>query len=243
MSEASEKGLRSNSLGRAGGPATIAGIQYQIRYAALQALHLILDAVLAPLDRSEISIEPRTTVGDVVTDWDIASRAPVNYASGVRGDYVVRRIEAKLEPKHEDVVTWLDRVMTLAPQVPEDEFELVCGAWATPLQRQLRELVRKAYQIKDDLPLIPEFSSREFDSWNRRDANRKYASAIQRLGPDPLRLLLRLRIRVQPDDSLEEELARTASMLAGDPQTGHQLRGAGFGVAAPSGRNAGWPTW
>ena len=116
MSEASEKGLRSNSLGRAGGPATIAGIQYQIRYAALQALHLILDAVLAPLDRSEISIEPRTTVGDVVTDWDIASRAPVNYASGVRGDYVVRRIEAKLEPKHEDVVTWLDRVMTLAPK-------------------------------------------------------------------------------------------------------------------------------
>jgi len=73
------------------------------------------------------------------------------------------------------------------------------------------------------MPLIREMASREFDTWLNRDGNRKYASVIARLvpthGSSP-----KTSSQSPPDDSLEGELARTASMLAGDPQSGHQLR-------------------
>src|SRR5262245_55766967 len=107
--------------GAVGGPGTGAGLNFQVDFAVLQALESVSQALVNPLEQREISMEPRLIVGKSVTSWDVRITPP---------DIVT---EAKLRPKREEILEWLDRVETGLQQSGARHFELFYGRGAGPL--------------------------------------------------------------------------------------------------------------
>src|SRR5579862_708187 len=103
MTKKQQKKTYSQS-GAVGGPATGAGLNFQVDFAVLQALERISHALVNPLDQGEISMEPRLISGKSVTCWDVRTTPPDTAT------------EAKLRPKRDEILEWLDRVEAGAKQ-------------------------------------------------------------------------------------------------------------------------------
>ena len=102
--------------GAAGGPATTAGIDFQVDFAVSKALDAISRYLVNPLEEMTFSMEPRVISDDgAVTLWDLMIGPP---------DTVT---EAKLQPKKAEVLDWLDNVDAGVNQGGHREFELMYG--------------------------------------------------------------------------------------------------------------------
>ena len=128
-----------NQSGAAGGPATTAGIDFQVDFAISKALDAISRYLVNPLEEMTYSMEPRVVSNDgAVTLWDLTIGPP---------DTVT---EAKLQPKKAEVLDWLDNVDAGVNQSGHREFELMYGRGAPPIIRAIERLRRLAVESMGD---------------------------------------------------------------------------------------------
>lgn len=137
MRQKRQKKAQSHS-GAVGGPGTGAGLNYQVDFAVFRALEKISHALVNPLEQGEISMEPRFVTGRAVTCWDVGTSPP---------DTVT---EAKLKPKRDEIVEWLDRVESGLKQSGARQFELFYGRGAGPLISAVERLSRIAKEAGGD---------------------------------------------------------------------------------------------
>jgi tetratricopeptide (TPR) repeat protein len=124
--------------GAAGGPSTGRGMNYQIEYATLLALDLIVKALSSPLKNWKLSFEPRDVGLFGVTCWDL----------GVQPDNV--QIEVKINPTRTDVEQWLETVRKGAESSDKGTFTLVFGNRGTVLITYIARLMRIAREANGD---------------------------------------------------------------------------------------------
>jgi len=171
-------------------------MNYQIEYATLLALDLIIKALCAPLKRWELTMEPRHVDLFGVTSWDL----------GVQPDNV--RIEVKIKPNRADVVDWLKSVRAAAESSPEGTFSFIFGNRVTTLLVYVVRLMRIAREANGDKK-----------RFNERVAVEKVKEAdfiCDLLGENAHTILQRIDLLEIPEDHLADDLAVWARLLAGE---------------------------
>ena|SRR5579884_3567628 len=124
MAQKRSKKKRTSS-GAVGGPATGAGLNYQVDFAIFQVLDRISRALVDPLEDGEIAIEPRVIDSTGMTCWDVRVGPP---------ELVT---EAKLKPRREEILEWLGRVEIGTREGRDRRFQLFYGRGAPQGQRVL----------------------------------------------------------------------------------------------------------
>ncbi len=185
------KGLSSAS----GGPATAAGIDFQVDFAVSKALGAIARFLVNPLEEMQFSMEPRIiSVAAEITLWDLRISPPDT------------AMEAKLHPKRQEVLDWLDNVEAGANQAKDREFELMYGRGALPIITAIERLKRIADESSGDADMFAKLVGVE----RIKEAD----VVLAHLKTEPYRTLTRLR--VTPTDSARSLRARrttSASLL------------------------------
>ena len=125
--------------GATGGPSTGHGMNYQINYGVFKALDLMSRALSAPHKPWAIRIEPRAISGGILTRWDLGIEPPEKFA------------EAKLNPKRQEILDWLNHVRDAGASHREREFRLVYNEGGGPLLIALGHLIRIAHEAKDNV--------------------------------------------------------------------------------------------
>jgi tetratricopeptide (TPR) repeat protein len=120
--------------GAVGGPSTGAGMNYQVDFAVFQSLEKISEALVNPFEQAIITMEPRVLTAHLglITNWDVRVSPP---------DTVT---EAKLRPKRDEIIEWLDRVEQGGKQCGDRHFQLFYGRGAAPLLNAIERLCRIA---------------------------------------------------------------------------------------------------
>jgi tetratricopeptide (TPR) repeat protein len=176
---------------RVGGPSTSRGINFQLLYAISKALDLVLTAKTAPQRHCSLSLEPRLA-GAVVTAWDVHSSPPDEVA------------EVKLDPTHDDVLAWLDRIREANHA---GAFVLMCGRKHGDLLSDVEVLVRLANEARRDSAKFMTFVAAQDVS----NAN----NICARLGSNHQALLERLHIVGHSMEALRADIEFRARWLAG----------------------------
>ena len=198
-----KKGKKTGTQsGAAGGPATTAGIDFQVDFAVSKALDAISRYLVNPLEEMTFSMEPRVFADDsAVTLWDLMIGPP---------DTVT---EAKLQPKKAEVLDWLDNVDAGVNQGGHREFELMYGRGALPIIRAIERLKRLADESMGD-PV--EFSNRV-----ALERNDETDEALSHLKTEPHTTLTQLRVTPTDPAALASDIQLRLRFLLREP---HQQR-------------------
>jgi tetratricopeptide (TPR) repeat protein len=192
-----QKNLRPQS-GAAGGPATTAGIDFQVDFAVCKALDAISRYVVNPLEEMSFSMEPRVISEDgAVTLWDLRIGPP---------DTVT---EAKLQPKKAEVVDWLDNVNADVDQGGHREFELMYGRGALPIIRAIERLKRLADESMGD--------ANEFAKRVALERNKETDEVLSHLKTEAHTTLMRLRVTPTDPTALVNEIQLRLRLLMREP--------------------------
>jgi tetratricopeptide (TPR) repeat protein len=183
--------------GAVGGPATGAGIRYQIDFAILQSLEMISRALVNPFEQGEFSMEPRIVSGKDVTCWDVQTSPP---------DTVT---EAKLRPKRDEVVEWLDRVERGMTQSSERRFQLFYGRGAGPLLSAVERLCRIAIEAGG--------TAEQFGRLVGVETTAELDVVLDHLRTNPHCSLLRVRLVPFDPATLERDIQLYLRLLVREP--------------------------
>jgi tetratricopeptide (TPR) repeat protein len=139
-------------------------------------------------------MEPRVITMPVeITLWDLRISPP---------DTVT---EAKINPRHEEVLEWLDNVEAGAKQDEQREFELMYGRGALPIIRAVERLKRIAIESEG---IADEFAKRV-----EVERNRQIDTVLSHLKTEPHRSLLRLQLSPTDPAALIDEIKRLLRLL------------------------------
>lgn len=183
--------------GAVGGPATGAGLDYQVEFAIYQALDRISRYLVNPLEDGEISMESRLVTAAGVTCWDVRLTPP---------DTVT---EAKLKPKREEIVEWLDRIELATSQGRDSRFELFYGRGALPVLSAVERLCRIAVEANGDAARFTKLVAAE------RTPN--VDLVLGRLKTDPQCSLLRILITPFDPVALKRDTDLLLRLLVREP--------------------------
>ncbi len=183
--------------GAVGGPATGAGLDYQVDFATFQALDRISRALVNPIEDGEISIEPRVVAPAGITCWDVRVAPPDTLT------------EAKLKPKREEIVEWLDRVERGANQGGDRCFQLFYGRGAPPVLSAIERLCRIAVEADGD--------HAKFTSLVALERTSAFDLVLSHLKTDPHRSLLRLQITPFDPAALHRDIQLLLRVLVREP--------------------------
>ena len=192
------KDRRITRSGAVGGPATAAGLNFQVDFAILQVLEAISRVLTNPLVDLQISMEPRVVTGDGnVTCWD------------VRLSHPERVTEAKLKPKRAEIIEWLDRVKIGTKQDADREFELFYGRGATPLLGAIERLCRIAKEANG--------AADRFKDRLNLERNMDIEAVLGHLKTEPHESLLRVRVTPIDQQSLKRDIQLRTRFLVREP--------------------------
>jgi tetratricopeptide (TPR) repeat protein len=191
----SKNKVKSPTSGATGGPATGAGLNYQINYAVLRALRLFPEVLNFPIRNPFIRVEPRVINGEEITRWDLSFEDQWEVA------------EAKLSPTKDDLTDWLQRTRQLGV---ESTIRSVLVFSKSTMRRigSLRKLIRIAIESGDDEHKFKKLVDLE-DIQDR-------AELMKNLNESPLLRLRRLKLLELPASTLEEQITFYSNVLAGE---------------------------
>jgi hypothetical protein len=192
---------QASESGATGGASTNRGLIYQFDYGVFKTLDLICHALSAPHKRWAIRIEPRAASKGSLTRWDLGTEPPEKY------------FEAKLNPKRDEILEWLDHVRSAGTDWPERQFRLVYSEGGGPLLTSLKSLLRISSESRNDT---------HFYDLIAEECLKDSAEILDHLGKEAYSLLLRTRLKNVPEDLLKGDAERWARMLAGE-QGGRRL--------------------
>jgi tetratricopeptide (TPR) repeat protein len=196
MSRKQQKKKQTQS-GAVGGPGTGAGLNFQVDFAVLQCLEKISQALVNPLDQSEISMEPRLVSGKSVTCWDVRTIPPDTAT------------EAKLRPKRDEILEWLDRVESGAKQSGGRHFQLFYGRGAGPLLSAVERLCRIAREAGGDRD--------KFNGLVQLERTADVEVVLDRLKTEPHSSLLRVHVVPIDPAALERDIQFDLRHLVREP--------------------------
>lgn len=132
-----KKTAKKSTSGLTGGSSTSAGLNYQVDLAIHSALDQISRFLVNPLLKAQIAMEPRVGCHGV-TCWDVRTAPPE----------VV--IEAKLKPRKDEIIEWLDRVEEGTTHDDRREFGLLYSRGESPIIRAIATLCRISREVGGD---------------------------------------------------------------------------------------------
>jgi hypothetical protein len=180
--------------GAVGGPSTGRGLNYQVNYSIFRTIDFISRALCAPHKVWMIRIEPRAPSQGKLTRWDISTEPPEKY------------FEAKLNPKRQEILEWLEHIQTAGKTYPQREFRLVYSEGGGSLLIGLGHLLRIAQETGNQ---------KEFDNFIEEE-NKDSQEILSRLGSENHSLLRRIKLKNIPENVLENNISLRARWLSGD---------------------------
>lgn len=190
-------GTKQSQSGAVGGPGSAAGFNFQVDFAILQALEKISHALVNPLEQGKISMEPRLLTPKSVTCWDVLTDPPNTVT------------EAKLKPKRDEIIEWLERVDLGLKQSDSQRFELFYGRGAVPLLSAVERLCRIAREAGGD----PE----KFNGLANLERTPEFDIVLDRLKTEPHVSLLRVRVVPFDSNGLKRDIQFALRHLVRDP--------------------------
>lgn len=189
--------------GAKGGPSTSRGMNYQVDFAVEQTLDYISRSLCAPHRVWEVTLEPRVSALDGLTNWDVGFN-PEN-----------KLFEIKIKPTRDDLVDWVKRVACDAGATSGRSYDLVYSKGAGKHLDELERLIRIANEGNG--------SGEEFISKLKAEGVKAEDPYLKALGKEPQELFKAMSIDQVPEYQLKTNIEFRARQLAGE-DGGRRLR-------------------
>jgi len=192
----------SSRSGATGGPATGLGVEYQTLYAVHVALDLLSRLLReTPLQRPQITIEPRVIGAAALTRWDLL----------VNPDRIA--VEAKAKPTKGDLLEFLQRARLAASSTTDLRFELVYSECSIGFLAAIRKLERLGQECGDDIAKFEKLCEIETDP--------QLQEVLSSLGDLAAPVAQRLQVKSLPDHCLEDAIQFQLRYLVPSVQRAH----------------------
>ncbi len=193
-----------STSGAIGGPSTDRGLSYQINFAIRHALDLISKVLSSPYESNiKIQLEPRTIGHNKsVTKWDI----------GILSSNAL--VEAKLKPKREDIVEWLERIEQ-SNLLNNEQFWFVYGEGGGVLLDAVNDLCRVCRESSGN--------KAQFDFLIAHEKIKDSAEVLKILGNNYYDFLNRIDLKNIPENTMLDFVKFQAKLMSGKDE-GEGLR-------------------
>jgi tetratricopeptide (TPR) repeat protein len=182
--------------GATGGPATTAGLIYQVNVTVGRILRLCMDLASSPVANPSVQLEARALSGSGdATRWDLGFALTGELA------------EIKLNPGKQDLSEWIIRARRQAESANATQFLFIYGSLRGRRLVSLKHLIRIAVEAGTD--------QAKFDELVELEDIPETQGLLQELGPEARALLLQMKLVELGESSLSNEIDLFCKELVG----------------------------